>query len=574
VSRSKQWWTLGGFTFIAVALLGLNIGLGNTPVLGLDLKGGLSVIYRTAEPASADELLVVRDLMRGQLEDFGIAEPDVRVEGEIIVVDLPGVTDQAAAFDALQVSGIVSLRPVIQCQAAAIDGEGPVATTPTTLEPGPIAPPVPLTVPSATIAPATANSTDSATATTIDASGFAQPGGRSNLPSYDRPAAVATTVPGDDATTNTTVPSNVDTATTVGTTPDDLSRTDTLPGTTAPIVPINDIPVATAPTDTGQTVLPYPNQSQQCLVGPSGGSGEVFEQGSAKAEISQENGAWLVTVGLRPEGQVVWNGLASQCFNRSATCPSQQLAIVLDDVIQSAPVVQTTNFGDSVQITGSSGEDETRALARTLNRGAFPVAVEQQRVETVSATVGEDSLNAAIIAGIVGVILTMGLMIAHYRKLSVVLVVGMVVWAIVAFSLAALVSRATNFALTLAGVTGIIVSIGVTIDSYVVYFERLRDEMRHGRTLRNAASGTFTATWRTILAANIVTLMAAIVLFALSVGSVKGFALYLGLTTIADVLVHLFFTRPAVIILAESRWYNGVPRSATRSTSGAAGAAS
>jgi preprotein translocase subunit SecD len=584
VSRSKQWWTLGGFTFIAVALLGLNIGLGNTPVLGLDLKGGLSVIYRTAEPATEEELLVVRDLMRGQLEDFGITEPDVRVEGENIVVDLPGVTDQEAAFDALQVSGIVSLRPVIQCQAAVIDGDGSVATTPTTLEPGPIAPPVSLTVPSASVAPATANSTtdtadtdtaDTDTATTVTAttdgaSGFARPDTHTDLPTYDRVAAAATTVPDEPATASTV-------ATTVGTTvastsPDETVTTEAVPGTvpgTVPIVPISDVPAA-VPTDTGQTVLPYPNQSQQCLVGPSGGSGEVFEQGSAKAEISQENGAWLVTVGLRPEGQAVWNGLATQCFNRSSTCPSQQLAIVLDDVIQSAPVVQTTNFGDSVQITGSSGEDETRALARVLNRGAFPVAVEPQRVETVSATVGEDSLNAAIIAGVIGVLLTMGLMILHYRKLSIVLVIGMIVWAAVVFSLAALVSRATNYALTLAGATGIIVSVGVTIDSYVVYFERLRDEMRHGRTLRNAAPSAFTATWRTIFAANIVTLMAALILFTLSVGSVKGFALYLGLTTIADVLVHLFFTRPAVLILADSRWYNG----AKRNTTAAAGVAS
>jgi preprotein translocase subunit SecD len=557
VSRSKQWWTLGGFAFIAVALLGLNIGLGNTPVLGLDLKGGLSVIYRTAEPASEEELLVVRDLMRGQLEDFGIAEPDVRVEGENIVVDLPGVTDQEAAFDALQVSGIVSLRPVIQCQAAVIDGDGSVATTPTTLEPGPLAPPVSLTVPSATIAPATAdsNTATTVTATTVTAttegsSGFARPLTHRDPPTYERAAAAATTVP--DAPAPTTV---------APTSPDDTVATEVVPGT-LPIVPISDTP-ADVPAVTGQTVLPYPNQSQQCLVGPSGGSGEVFEQGSAKAEISQENGAWLVTVGLRPEGQAVWNGLATQCFNRSSTCPSQQLAIVLDDVIQSAPVVQTTNFGDSVQITGSSGEDETRALARVLNRGAFPVAVEPQRVETVSATVGEDSLNAAIIAGVIGVLLTMGLMVLHYRKLSIVLVIGMIVWAAVVFSLAALVSRATNYALTLAGATGIIVSVGVTIDSYVVYFERLRDEMRHGRTLRNAAPSAFTATWRTIFAANIVTLMAALILFALSVGSVKGFALYLGLTTIADVLVHLFFTRPAVLILADSRWYNGTKRTTT-----------
>ncbi|HUF98351.1 MAG TPA: hypothetical protein VMM60_09490, partial [Ilumatobacter sp.] len=169
MTRSKLWWTLGGFTFLAVALLGLNVVVGNTPVLGLDLKGGLSVIYRTAEPATEDELLVVRDLMRAQLEDFGIAEPDVRVEGENIVVDLPGVNDQDAAFDALQVSGIVSLRPVIQCQAAVLGDDGAVATTPTTLEPGPLAPAVP--IPSATtpdVLSPTATTTAPTTAVGVD----------------------------------------------------------------------------------------------------------------------------------------------------------------------------------------------------------------------------------------------------------------------------------------------------------------------------------------------------------------------------------------------------------------------
>jgi len=131
------------------------------------------------------------------------------------------------------------------------------------------------------------------------------------------------------------------------------------------------------------------------------------------------------------------------------------------------------------------------------------------------------------------------------------------------FSLAVFVSKATNYALTLAGVTGIIVAVGVTVDTYVVFFERLKDEVRHGRSMRNAAPRSFKATWRTILSADLVSLMASMILFALSVGSVKGFALYLGLTTICDLLVFYFFTRPAVYLLAETTWFDDDKRPTT-----------
>ena len=432
MKKSALWASLLGFVALIVGLLGFNVALGNTPVLGLDLKGGLSVIYQTAEPASGDELVIVRDLMRSQLEDFGIAEPDVRVEGVNIVVDLPGVSDQEAAFDALQVSGIVTLRPVITCGP----GIGP-----------------------------------------------------------------------DPAL--------------------------------------------------GQDALPMLDGLSSCVVGPSGGTGEVFEQGSAGADIDQRTGQWVANVDLRPEGQEVWNSLARICFSGSDECPSRQLAIVLDDVIQSAPTVQTPDFPGSVQISGSFTEDEVRSLSRVLNRGAFPVPVEPQRVETVSATAGQDSLNAAIIAGLIGVAVMLTFMVAYYRKLSIVIITGLTVWGMAVFALATFVSHATNYALTLAGATGIIVAVGVTVDSYVVFFERLRDEMRHGRTLRNAAPRSFKATWRTIWSADLVSLLASVILFSLSVGSVKGFALYLGLTTICDLLVFFFFTRPAVYLLSMTRWFDG-----------------
>jgi preprotein translocase subunit SecD len=188
-----------------------------------------------------------------------------------------------------------------------------------------------------------------------------------------------------------------------------------------------------------------------------------------------------------------------------------------------------------------------------LNRGAFPVEVVAQEAKTVSASAGSDALRAAVFAGIVGVILVLVLLIAYYRSLAIVIVGGLLVWAGMVYAMAALVSGWTNYALSLAGVTGIIVAIGVTVDSYVVFFERIKDELRSGRTIKNAAPRSFKMTWRTIWSADVVSLIGALILFWLSVGSVRGFALYLGLTTICDLLVCYFFTRPAVLLLAQTK---------------------
>ncbi len=501
MSKRGLWASVIIFVGLVAGLLGLNIGTDNTPVLGLDLRGGFSVIYATAEPADDEQLIIVRDLMRGQLESFGIAEPDVRVEGQNVIVDLPGVSDQEAAFEALQVSGIVTLRPVIQCQGGVIE------TEPT----------------GSSVAPSELDSGDEETS--APAAGFATVGFQRN------------------ATPDTTTPE---------TTPDTTTPATTEPATTEPVAPV-------PPLDTGgQDLLPYPGAQQSCLVGPTieGGTGEVFAQGSASAGIDPSTGQWVTNVDLRPDGQVVWNNLAQMCFNGAGDCPSRQLAIVLDDVIQSAPTVQTPSFPGSVQISGAFTEDEVRSLSRVLNRGAFPVAVEIQRQENVSATAGQDSLNAAVIAGLIGVAAVLMFMIAYYRRLSIVIIVGLIVWGMTVFSLATFVSQATNYALTLAGATGIIVAVGVTVDTYVVFFERLKDEVRHGRSMRNAAPRSFQATWRTIVSADLVSLMASLILFWLSVGSVKGFALYLGLTTICDLLVCYFFTRPAVYLLSMTNWFD------------------
>jgi preprotein translocase subunit SecD len=180
--------------------------------------------------------------------------------------------------------------------------------------------------------------------------------------------------------------------------------------------------------------------------------------------------------------------------------------------------------------------------------------VTAQEARIVSPSAGADSLNAAIVAGVIGILLVLAMLFAYYRWMTLVILLALAVWGLFVFGVSSLISGWTNYALTLAGVTGIIVSIGVTVDSYVVFFERLKDELRGGRTFRNATPRSWNATWRTIWAANLVSIIGAVILFVLSVGSVRGFALYLGVTAFCDLLILYTFTRPFMLLLASSKF--------------------
>jgi preprotein translocase subunit SecD len=504
--KRRLWTSLIGVVLVVIVTLTYNVATDKGPILGLDLQGGVSVILSPTEDASPDELNVIREQIRSELERQGIAEPDVRVQGETIVVDLPGVRDQQEALDAVDVSGVVELRPVLDpssCQPLDAAPTGPVID-------------------------GSSDATNSvAPDTTAVAPASSEPQG------LRRPVAPPTdSVPTDSVPTDT-VP------------------TDSVPVDTVPPGAIAE-PTTTQFVDPTAEIFPTRDGSVECL-GPAQGTGEVFERGSAEPTLDPSQG-WGVSVDLRGgEGRDTWNNLASQCFSRLPTCPTQRLAIVLDSVVQSAPTVNEPNFTDSVSITGDFTQSEAEDLASVLNRGAFPVEVEAQEARTVSASAGSDAMKAGIIAGLIGLALVLVLMVAYYRWLALVIVAGIAVWGGMVWAMSTFVSEWTNYALSLAGVTGIIVAIGVTVDSYVVFYERIKDELRNGRTIKNAAPRSFNMTWSTIWSADVISLIGAFILFWLSVGSVRGFALYLGLTTICDLLVCYFFTRPAVLLLAQTK---------------------
>jgi preprotein translocase subunit SecD len=232
--------------------------------------------------------------------------------------------------------------------------------------------------------------------------------------------------------------------------------------------------------------------------------------------------------------------------------PTNQIAIAVDRRIISNPVVQSPITAGNGIITGNFTEQQAKDLASLLNAGALPVELTRQSVRTVSPTLGEQSLKQGVVAGIAGLILLFLYLLLYYRLLGIVAWFGMTIWAILALALISIAGKSFGYALSLAGVAGLVISLGVTADSYIVFFERLKDEVRAGRTPRAAVQPAFKRAFRTIVAADIVTGIAAAVLYLTAVSSVRGFALTLGVATALDLFVVYFFKRPTVFLISKT----------------------
>lgn len=278
----------------------------------------------------------------------------------------------------------------------------------------------------------------------------------------------------------------------------------------------------------------------------------------AEAQLPQNGIGWVVTLEFDSEGA---RALADASTTLSAlpecgqgASPCNAFAIVLDGVVVSAPRFNEPIIGGQAQIEGDFDAQEARDLANVLKYGALPVSLEAVDVTTVSATAGADQLRAGIIAGLVGLAIVSLYLLLYYRVLGLVAVFSLVVGAVLLYFSVVVFSKAIGLTLTLAGVAGAIVAVGITADSFIVYFERIRDELRDGRSLRQACEAGWIKARRTLLAADFVTILAAVVLYFLSVGSVRGFAFILGLTTVIDVIIAFWFTHPVTVLLSRTRF--------------------
>ena len=286
---------------------------------------------------------------------------------------------------------------------------------------------------------------------------------------------------------------------------------------------------------------------------------------SANAQLPTNGVTWVVSLGFDSDGAKAL-ATASTTLSALPDCsiggqsPCNAFAIVLDGVVTSAPRFNEAILGGTAQIEGNFSNEQATDLANILKYGALPVTLETVDVTSVSPTVGSDQLQAGIIAGLLGLALVMIYLLFYYRILGIVAGLSLVLAVVITYLVFIVMSKTIGLTLTLAGVAGAIVAIGITADSFIVYFERIRDEIRDGRTLRQACESGWVRARRTLLAADFVSLLAAVVLYLLSVGSVRGFAFVLGLTTIIDVVVAFLFTHPVVVLMGRSSWMQRASR--------------
>jgi preprotein translocase subunit SecD len=484
-----------------------------SPKLGLDLAGGLAVVYQTAKSVPQSELQETVNILNDRVNGLGVSGAQVATTGNNeISVSIPGVKDAATVLADIGNTAQLYFRPV-ECTA------------------------YPLTLGKATKATKTAK---------------AQPAQKALSGDGKLPAC------GSNYATNATnldvIPnSSVQSYSSNTPSPDpgfaQYSSTSTNKKNYQNSTVL--LPSLPASGTSLKTSLRY-------VLGPAQMTGTSI--GSAVAQQSQ-TGAWEVNYSLKGSaGSQLWDKVAQENFHLL-------LGIELDGVVQSAPLIQPgqtgfTSFGGQGQISGGNmTEADAKSLAQAMEFGSLPVRLKELTTQTVSPTLGKSALKAGLGAGIVGLALVLLYTLFYYRALGAVVISGLaltagLLWAIIS----ALGHTSFSPSFDLAGITGLIVSIGITVDSYIVYFERLKDETRAGRSIRTSVDRGFKSAWRTVWAADFVSLLAAVVLYIVAVGDVKGFAFFLGLSTMLDMGVTWFYTRPLVIVLGRSDRLNQTGR--------------
>lgn len=495
-------------TFVAT------LASGNTPVLGLDLQGGIEVrlqpVGKTRSSAVLDKTV---DIIRNRVNGLGVAETEVKRDGDQIVVDLPGVKDRDKARRIVGQTAELQFRPVLNAIPVACSTSTTTSTSSSST--------------SSTTAPA-ASSTSSTPSAKVGKG-------------IGAPAAASSTSSSTAATSSTTAATS---STTAGTS----ATTAATSATSAPV----QIPGITPPEQVkrnANVVLCDRKGTTRYELGPTVFTGKHIT--SAQASFASGGTGYVVNVKFDSEGSTLFDNLAATSINKTA--PQNAVAIVLDNVVQSAPAFQATSFPDGVQITGGFSQGEADDLATVLQFGSLPVQLKQLTTTSISPTLGRDQLDAGILAGVIGLALVAIYMLAFYRVLGLVVIFGLALSGMAIYTLLTFLGDQIGLTLTLAGVVGVIVSVGITVDSYIVYFERLKDEVRTGRTVRSSVDRGFQRSFRTILAADLVSLIAAAILYWQAIGGVRQFAFLLGLSTLLDLAISVFYMHPLVQQMSRSR---------------------
>jgi len=518
----KAWRSLGLLGALIVLLAGINLAgvlwaQGSwTPKLGLDLEGGTEIVLapklESGQTATADQLNQAVSIIRQRVDASGVSEAEIITQGNNVVVSMAGKLDDETR-NRIESSAKLELRAVILTSAA--------TTTTATGTPSPSATSTPspgaTTTPTPTAAPVT-------------------------VPPYVPP-----TPPPTDASDKAWVTADLQKRY-------DSFECSTLGQATTNVAPASD-PLITC--DATRTA--------KFLLGPVELTGEEITDatnGQVMTQTGSGTGQWAVNLVFNDKGTQTFTAVSTRLYALTNQSPRDQFAFVLDGSVLSAPRMQGVISDGKPQITGSFTQATSQSLADQLKFGALPISFSVQSSDTVSPTLGSSQLRNGLLAGLIGLILVIVYTLFQYRMLGLVTIASLAIAAVVTYLMITILSWEQGYRLSLAGIAGLIVAIGFTADSFIVYFERVRDELREGRLLVSAVEAGWRRAFRTVLASKGVNLLAAIVLYVLAVGSVKGFAYTLGLTTIIDVIIVIMFTHPMLQLLAQTRFFStGKPAS-------------
>ena len=508
----------------------LAVGSTWTPKLGLDLRGGTTVTLTARNTTGGgavdpNSLEQARTIIEQRVNSLGVGESEVTTAGDRqIVVSVPNV-QQDRLVELVGQTAVLRFRAVYAAEQVTPPAPAPSASASASSEP---------TAPAAseTAAPSPAASAPAATVPKGNNRPMApqpQLPTAPPVPSTPRPTEVGKGTPPDKA---------------IDWQPSQADQTDFASFSCGdPQVDTSDQPLFSCDR-TG---------TEKYLLGPTLIEGNQLT--SANAGIPQNSIEWVVNLQFNAEGSTAFENATRALASR--TDPQNRFAIVLDAQSISAPSVSAAIPGGAAQISGSFNQQSANELANVLKYGALPLAFDVSEVNNVSATLGGEQLHAGIVAGLIGLALVVLYCFLYYRGLGIVVVASLVIGAVITYAAMVLLGSSVGFALNLPGIAGAIVAIGVTADSFVIYFERIRDEVRDGRSLRTAVETGWRRARQTVLIADAVSMLSAVILFILAIGSVKGFAFTLGLTTLIDVLVVFFFTKPLMTLLARTRFFGG-----------------
>ncbi|MFJ9580158.1 protein translocase subunit SecD [Streptomyces sp. NPDC101191] len=530
---------------ILIAMVALTGGMfwsgHTTPRLGIDLAGGTSITLKAkAEPGQESavnetNMNTAVGIIERRVNGLGVSEAEVQTQGrENIIVNIPKGTNEKQAREQVGTTAQLYFRPVLAVAAAEQPAPNPSATPSSSASPKPKA------------SGATADKGKGKGDTTATPSASASTQGRA--------VSEALKAPSPTPTASSSASSKA--STTPKPTQSGDAATNALQQKFAALNCLDPKQRAAA----GQGVKPADpvvacgknslGQWEKYLLGPAEVDGKDVDD--AKGVFDQQRGMWIVTMDFTGEGSKKFQKITGKLSQQ--TEPQNQFAIVLDGEVVSAPSVRQT-LSASAEISGSFNQQSAQDLGNILSYGALPLSFDTQSVDTVTAALGGEQLHAGLIAGAIGLALVILYLVIYYRGLSFIAILSLGVSALLTYVIMALLGPAIGFALNLPAVCGAIVAIGITADSFIVYFERIRDEIREGRTLRPAVERAWPRARRTILVSDFVSFLAAAVLFIVTVGKVQGFAFTLGLTTLLDIVVVFLFTKPVMTLLARTKFF-------------------